>query len=74
MSTCAGKTECEIYRDKKYCRKAIDKLNGYDGICYACRHATYLCKVGFCPFESFCGMKDQPSIEECRDLLGDIRV
>lgn len=64
MSMCAGKTECEIYRDKKYCRKAVDKLNGYDGICYDCRHAVQPCKVGHCFFEEFCKIKDQPSLED----------
>lgn len=60
MSMCAGKTECEIYRDKKYCRKAEDRMNGYDGICL-CNHAILPCQVKYdrCFFSDICKTEDQ---------------
>lgn len=48
MSVCAGKTECEIYRQKKYCRKAGAAPENYE--CSACRHAKRQCEVGHCVF------------------------
>ena len=48
MSVCAGKTKCEIYRQKKYCRKSanVDENNE----CVGCRHAKRQCDVGYCVF------------------------
>lgn len=46
MGMCAGKTECEIYRNKKYCSKFEEKSDVY-GVC-ACRHALHQCEVGSC--------------------------
>lgn len=62
MSACAGKTCCEIYRDKKYCSKAGEK-NGYDNVCN-CRHAVRPCDVGRCFYEDLCGMKEAPSLSD----------
>lgn len=62
MSTCAGKTCCEIYRDKKYCRKVNEK-NGSDNVCN-CRHAVRPCDVESCNFEAFCGMKEPMSLSD----------
>lgn len=42
MSFCA-KTYCEIYRHKRYCRKAEEKE--HNGVC-DCRHAVYGCEAG----------------------------
>lgn len=44
MSTCAGRTYCEIYRDKKYCHSSNCEMNG---ICN-CIHAVYKCEVRHC--------------------------
>lgn len=52
MSMCAGKIECEIYRDKKYCKASENKLN-MDGEC-KCNHAVYLCYVDTCYFSYNC--------------------
>lgn len=41
--TCAGKTLCNMYRDKKYCRTVGQKMND-DGVC-DCRHAVRPCDV-----------------------------
>lgn len=68
MSCCSGKTECEIYRDKKYCRK-LDEKNGLNNVCN-CRHAVRRCKVGNCIFDEFCKVKDEPSLE---DLIAEKR-
>lgn len=46
MSICAGRTYCEIYRDKKYCRSSNCEMNG---ICN-CIHVVHKCEVGHCPF------------------------
>lgn len=62
MSACAGKTYCEIYRDKKYCRK-VDEKNGSDNVCN-CRHAAKPCDVEKCFYEEFCKMKDLPSLDD----------
>ncbi len=58
MSQCAGKTICEIYRDKKYCRKENARSN--DEICN-CRHAVMLCEVSRCVFENTCRYKKSPA-------------
>ena len=50
MGMCSGKTECEIYRDKKFCSKAPEKSDDY-GVC-ACRHALYPCELSSCVFYS----------------------
>lgn len=62
MSACSGKTMCDIYRNKRYCRKLDEKQNDR-GVC-DCRHAALTCKVDRCVMESICGMKDIPSIED----------
>lgn len=61
MSACAGKINCEIYRQKKYCRKA--EAAEEDRECKGCRHARRQystshcrlawrqCDVEYCPFE-----------------------
>lgn len=65
MSKCPGKYLCNIYRDKKYCRKREDKENGYDGVCM-CRHAILPCKAEESPcfFRDICNDKESPSVEE----------
>ncbi len=60
--TCVGKTECEIYRDKKYCR-AVDEKKDLNGACN-CNHAVRTCDVGHCSLEGFCGMKDTTSLAD----------
>ena len=55
MSMCSGKTLCDIYRDKKYCRKVEEKQDAR-GICN-CRHAALGCEVGKCTLEDICGIK-----------------
>lgn len=57
MSMCAGAAECEIYRDKKFCRKAEEKQNDR-GQC-DCRHARRACEVGPCIMENICQMKKE---------------
>ena len=52
MSMCAGKIYCEMFRDKKYCRKAPEREN-YNKEC-VCRHARKLCEVETCHFEELC--------------------
>lgn len=49
MSICAGKTACEIYRDKKFCRKG----DGRKGVC-DCSHVCYPCQVGTCIVKDIC--------------------
>lgn len=53
MSMCAGKTKCEIYRDKRYCRRAEERT-GAGGVC-DCRHAIRPCEVSICGRERACG-------------------
>ena len=48
MSVCAGKTKCEIYRQKRYCRKTWVLPENYE--CAGCRHAKRQCDVGHCVF------------------------
>ena len=52
MSVCAGKDHCNIYRDKKFCRRAKD-LENKNGIC-DCRHAVPMCEVEHCPLLRIC--------------------
>ena len=52
MSMCAGAILCDIYRDKKYCRK-VDEKQDARGRC-DCRHARLTCEVGPCGMESVC--------------------
>lgn len=69
MSMCSGKTLCDIYRDKKYCRKVEEKQNDR-GICN-CRHAALTCEVGRCVMEEFCGAKNAPSLADLiRERIG----
>ena len=49
MSACVGKTKCEIYRQKKYCRNG--KAAGENRECVGCRHAKRQCDVGYCVFD-----------------------
>lgn len=51
---CAGKVYCNIYRDKKYCRKEHE-ANG--AVC-DCRHSVNRCVVESCPFEINCHQFD----------------
>ena len=44
MSMCAGRTHCEIYRDKKYCHSSNCTMNN---VCN-CIHAVHKCEVGHC--------------------------
>lgn len=66
MSMCAGKTMCEIYRDKKYCRKFEEKQGQY-GVC-DCRHAILPCDVDSCYYKASCRMKGETDIV---DILGN---
>ena len=59
--TCSGKTQCKIYREKKYCRKLDVKQKEYD-IC-DCRHAALACEVGRCVMEDVC-KKEWPSLDD----------
>lgn len=45
MSWCGGRVCCDIYRDKRFCRKASRKDD--DTPC-DCRHAKYACEVNEC--------------------------
>ena len=49
MGMCSGKTECKIYRDKKFCSKVDEKRSEY-GVCQ-CRHAALQCEVDTCVME-----------------------
>ena len=50
MSMCAGRIDCVIYRDKKYCSKAtVDNYHECN-----CRHARYGCEVTRCSMEEYC--------------------
>ena len=46
MSVCAGKVKCEIYRQKKYCRKSTAADDSHE--CVNCRHAKRQCDVEYC--------------------------
>lgn len=48
MSVCAGKVKCEIYREKRFCRKST--AVGENCECVGCRHAKRLCDVERCVF------------------------
>lgn len=48
MSVCAGKVLCEIYREKRFCRKAAAVGEGFE--CVGCRHAKRQCDIGDCIF------------------------
>lgn len=50
MSVCAGKTQCEIYRQKKYCRQ--ERAQGEYLECVGCRHAKRQCEIGYCVFDA----------------------
>ncbi len=50
MSVCAGKTKCEIYRQKKYCRKTGALPENYE--CAGCRHAKRQCEVAHCVYDA----------------------
>lgn len=51
MSFCA-RTKCDIYREKRFCRKAEEKERS--GVC-DCRHAVYPCGAGdFCSMAKTC--------------------
>lgn len=52
MSMCAGAIMCDIYRNKKYCRK-VDEKQDNRGRC-DCRHARLICEVERCGMESVC--------------------
>ena len=47
MSFCAGKVYCEIYREKKYCRRGN---HADEGKPCDCRHAKFACEVEECIF------------------------
>ena len=47
---CAGKIYCDIYRDKKYCRR--DHKGDYEKC--DCQHAVVQCAVGDCVFLELC--------------------
>ncbi len=69
MSWCGGKIECEIYRDKKYCRRRdhADEFTPCD-----CRHAKYLCEVEECSMEkNGCGgRRETPVVLDIHDYIG----
>ena len=66
MSACAGKINCEIYRQKKYCRKA--EAAEEDRECKGCRHARRQCDVEYCPFEvnGACKLEVEDAVAEQR--------
>lgn len=45
MSWCGGRVCCEIYRDKKYCRRGN---HAADSKPCDCRHARFACEVNEC--------------------------
>lgn len=51
MSFCGGKVCCEIYRDKKYCRRGDHAENGEP---CDCRHAKWACEVDACSIADKC--------------------
>lgn len=48
---CSGKMFCDIYRDKKYCRKDNQEPNYKQ---CNCAHAVLKCDVEKCAFEDRC--------------------
>lgn len=56
-----AKTECEIYRNKRYCKTAAEKQN--NGVC-KCRHAKYRCEVGELCF----------SVKNCSTASGEAKL
>lgn len=62
MSMCIGQVECEIYRDKRFCRK--ENAKGNHQIC-ECRHAKRLCDVGYCVFEGECHSRKEGESDGC---------
>ena len=51
MSYCGGKVCCEIYREKKYCRKGD---HADEGKPCDCRHAKWACEVNECSLADKC--------------------
>lgn len=51
MSYCGGRVCCEIYRDKKYCRRGDHADNG---VPCDCRHAKWACEVDACSIADKC--------------------
>ena len=74
MSVCAGKTKCEIYRQKKYCRKNANVDENHE--CVGCRHAKRQCEVGHCVFGShgMCMMEQANYVEVKPDVYGKNRM
>ena len=52
MSMCAGKTDCEIYRDKRFCRRSEVRQDEYR-VC-RCSHARMPCQIGSCSLTDIC--------------------
>lgn len=48
---CSGKVLCDIYRDKKYCRKDGRESNSKQ---CNCTHAVLTCEVEECAFADRC--------------------
>lgn len=55
MSWCGGRVDCEIYRQKKYCRRGDHAEEGE--VCN-CRHAKYTCEVEDCSLIKMCQNPD----------------
>ena len=51
MSWCGGRVYCEIYRQKKYCRRGD---HAEEGKPCDCRHAKWGCEVGACSLMEKC--------------------
>ena len=67
MSMCE-KTKCKIYRDKKYCSKAADKMR-YGAEC-DCRHACRACEVNEeCSMKGFCDGVSSGNLSEAAHAL-----
>lgn len=57
MSACAGKINCEIYRKKKYCRKA--EAAEEDRECKGCKYA-YINSFAVSSGEALCTLSGKP--------------
>lgn len=51
MSWCGGKVCCEIYREKRFCRRGD---HADEGEPCDCRHAKWACEVGECSLMRKC--------------------
>ena len=63
MSMCSGKTMCNIYRSKRYCRASDKKEVGIAKMC-KCVHACYPCEVDICVMQDVCKMRRERISDE----------